>query len=130
MHRLAAAHQEALEQADPERTTLARKDVLQPHGLAPEEIERVRVQLQGRPELVEAYLVRKQVRHFPEKPCFVLAFVPRVVWYRLTGSGFVPKLVGALVAEVRFREPLLVVSLHEDRALLKKVRALEGGRIL
>jgi Zn-dependent protease with chaperone function len=130
MHRLAVAHQEALEQAGPERSMLARNDVLQPHGLAPEEIERVRAQLQGRPDLVEAYLVLKQVRHFPEKPCFVLAFVPRVAWYRLTGSGFGMKLAGALLAEVRFREPLLVVPLHEDRALRKKVRALEGGRIL
>jgi Zn-dependent protease with chaperone function len=130
MHRLAAAHQEELELAGPERSTLARNDVLQPHGLAPEEIERVRGQLQGRPDLVEAYLVRKEVRRFPEKPCFVLAFVPRTVWYRPTGPGFGMKLAGALVAEVRFREPLLVVSLHEDRTLLKKVRRLEGGRIL
>ena len=66
----------------------------------------------------EGALVRKQVRHFPEKPCFVLAFVPRVPWYRDAGH-FGVKLAGALIAEVRFREPLLVFSLHEDRALLK-----------
>jgi Zn-dependent protease with chaperone function len=130
MHRLAAAHQEALEEAGPERSMLARHDALLPHGLPPAEIERVRVQLQDRPDLVEAHLLRKQVEHFPEKPCFVLAFIPQVPWYRLTGPGFGMKLAGALVTEVRFREPLLVVSLHEDRTLLKKVRAVEGARIL
>jgi Zn-dependent protease with chaperone function len=129
MHRLAAAHQDALEAAGPERSVLARGDVLLPHGLDAEEVERVRGQLVGRPDLAEAYLLRKQVRHFPEKPCFVLAFVARVPWYRLTGPGFGAKLAGALASEVRFREPILVVPLNEDRALLKKVRAVQGARI-
>lgn len=128
-HRLAAAHDEALQAAGPERSALTKSDVLSPHGLAEPELARLRAQLAGRAHLDEAYLVQKRVTRFPEKPCFVLGVVVRVAWYRPVAAGFVDTLVSQIASEVAFREPLLVVSLRDQRALLKKVRAVEDGRI-
>jgi Zn-dependent protease with chaperone function len=129
MHRRAAAHQELLEEAGAERSSLTTTDELTPHGLTAAELERLVAQLAGRAGPSEIYLVRKRVRIFPEKPCFVLGVVMHVAWYRPVGPGFGQKILDAIASEVEFREPLLVVGLTDERALRNKVLVVEGALI-
>ncbi|MFO1402227.1 MAG: M48 family metalloprotease [Steroidobacteraceae bacterium] len=71
-------HQAArLEEARSERGRVLLADRWLPHGLDADALDALRSQLRAVPDLRRAYLVRKQVRQFPESPCYVLGFTTR-----------------------------------------------------
>lgn len=72
-----------LEQAHAERNTLRQSDPLLPHGLDTETVSAIKAQVLQDTEVRKVYLVRKQVKHFPERPLYVLGVeARRKVWYR------------------------------------------------
>jgi Zn-dependent protease with chaperone function len=127
-HRRAAAHADLLEQATPERTHVGSGDTLLPHELPAPALVGLQKQIAEYPEVAEAYLVRKRVTLFPEKPCFVVAFVRKIAWYKLTSPEASARLTQKLAEGLRFQEPLLVISLDLDAKLRRKVRAVKGAR--
>jgi hypothetical protein len=66
-----------LEDAAAERDVVTRKDSFVPHELSREEADEIRGQLAQVKEVQAAYLVRKTVRHLPERPLLVLGVVPK-----------------------------------------------------
>jgi Zn-dependent protease with chaperone function len=66
-------HAQALAAARTERTSVSRRDRFLPHDLKPQEVEKLRRLLNRYPRVRAAYLARKQVRHFSDKPGYVLA---------------------------------------------------------
>ncbi|MDB5298895.1 MAG: hypothetical protein JWO87_558 [Phycisphaerales bacterium] len=67
------AHERELALARKERLLVKRRDRFVPHGLSAEEAEKVRSIVHRYPQVRAAYLARKQVRLFSDKPSYVLA---------------------------------------------------------
>ncbi|WNG43420.1 M48 family metalloprotease [Archangium minus] len=56
-----------------ERDSLRKSDTFEPHGLTEAELQMVVAQLLGGyPRVKKAWMVRKSVKHFPERPLYVL----------------------------------------------------------
>lgn len=72
-----AKHQRLLALAKAERSIEAPLKPLLPHGRSPMDLEPLLKVLRATPEIRKAYLARKEVKHFPEKPWFVLGLVFR-----------------------------------------------------
>ena len=71
-------HDRLWEAARLERADISPDDKFLYHGLTAEQLGKLRHELMACDGVWRAYLVRKQVRHFPEKPLYVLALVPSV----------------------------------------------------
>lgn len=71
----AVVRHEELTAAQRERSTLLRDDVLLPHDAPPALLASLAGMLAVERRVKEAYLVRKQVAHFPEEPHYVLGVV-------------------------------------------------------
>jgi hypothetical protein len=69
-------HTRQWEAGQTERAEISPDDKFLYHGLLPEPLAKLRWELGQMPEIWRAYLVRKQVRHFPEMPLYVLGLVP------------------------------------------------------
>jgi len=52
------------------------------HELSAMEVEHLKEQLSHYPQIARAYLVRKEVRYFSEKPLYALGITLRKPWYR------------------------------------------------
>jgi Zn-dependent protease with chaperone function len=55
-----------------ERASVTHRDPLLHHGLTDESLGRLRALLDGQPDCHRAWLVRKDLRHFPDRPLFIL----------------------------------------------------------
>ncbi len=71
-------YERALVHARTERLKVSRRDRFMPHGLEAKDLEKLRRILYRYPQIKAAYLVRKQVRTFTDKPSYVLAIQCRV----------------------------------------------------
>jgi tetratricopeptide (TPR) repeat protein len=67
------AHERALASARKERLRVGRRDRFRPHDLTPRQLLKIRRTLNLYPQVRAAYLVRKDVRLFADKPSYVLA---------------------------------------------------------
>ncbi|MBN1512104.1 MAG: M48 family metalloprotease [Phycisphaerae bacterium] len=67
------AHRDALTEARRERMTVSHRDRFLPHDLTPKSIETLNRILYQYPQIRAAYLVRKQLRLFTDKPGYALA---------------------------------------------------------
>ncbi len=70
--------------ADRERSCVGPKDILLPHGLDSEKLKEIQKILSRIHRITEAYLVRKEVKHIQDKPCYVLGI--RVAWTLLSDA--------------------------------------------
>ena len=71
-----------LNAAQLERANIASSDKFAAHDLPPEAIANLQTQLAGIPELRKVYLVRKEVRHLPDRPLYICAFTITSPWRR------------------------------------------------
>jgi len=60
--------------AEKERNEIRLNDKLEQHQLTDDELTQLRTQLQAIPGLRKAYLVKKVVKHFAQRPCYVFGF--------------------------------------------------------
>ena len=102
-----------------------------PHGLPAKQLEVVRAQLAELPDAGEAYLVRKELRHFPEKPLYVLGVTLSSPWTRMQTSKDVGKLKQDLLKKISTLPGQgFVIVLYSDNAGIKKrMRKVEGALI-
>jgi Zn-dependent protease with chaperone function len=61
-----------------ERSRVMRRDRFEAHDLTPEALAKVRRILHRYPSVIDAYLVKKRVKHFSDQPAYVLAVHRRV----------------------------------------------------
>ncbi|MCS7209825.1 MAG: M48 family metalloprotease [Fimbriimonadales bacterium] len=71
------AYHAQLATAHYERKRITLRDHFLPHGLTPEQLQSLQQQLSQHPEIVKAYLVRKELKAFQEEPMLVLGVRPR-----------------------------------------------------
>ncbi|HEU0015390.1 MAG TPA: M48 family metalloprotease [Longimicrobium sp.] len=121
---------EAVDEAQRERSAeaLTHKDRFLPHGLDDAQLAQVRAAIVGR-GVKRAYLVRKEVRRFPEEPLFVLAVVPS--WSTDVFLGRPSRrLVEGLLRDVPLPGNAIVLALESDnRPFARPLRAVPGSEV-
>ena len=123
-------HGSLLNFARAERARATSKDSYIPHELKPEQVKAIVDQLLAIPEIGRAFLARKYLKHFPEKPLYVLAVNRKVKWYKVESSTAVQVLTKKLVNELKFPGPTIVFVAHQNlKSLGKKIRNVPGSSI-
>jgi Zn-dependent protease with chaperone function len=115
----AEQHYDQLLLAEQERSGVSASDRFEPHGLPAEVETQFRQQLARYPQIKEAYLVRKVVQYFPEKPFYVLGIIRRRAFFEWEGED--QKLINRLVTELKFPGQAWILLLHGVNQPLVKV---------
>jgi Zn-dependent protease with chaperone function len=122
--------EEFLETAEEERSRIAADCVFMPHELNAQELSNIQDQLRQHPEIKEAYLVQKQVAHFPERPVFLLGYTVRRPWYTLNNERFDNLLLRKLANELHFDYDTYMIHLSWGNfRIRKKIKAIPGSKI-
>jgi len=120
-------HQRNLTAAEAERQSLTPDDIYYEHGLEPDAVEELRNQLAKLIFLKHAWLVRKKVDVFPERPFYIL-FFERRKWE--APLAWTLTLTHQLEEFVRFPGDTLVVEyLVRARRLGRRAAAVVGSKI-
>ena len=120
----AEEHYEKLLLAQQERSSVSVSDRFEPHGLEAEVEAQFRQQLARYPQLKEAYLVRKVMRYFPEKPYYVLGVIRRRAFLEWEGED--QKLLQRLIAELSCPGQTWIVLLTSAHQFTKALRQAAG----
>lgn len=122
---------ELLERAKAERDAVSPRDTFLPHELGPEELDAVTSQLDRYWQLRRAYLVRKEVKLFPEFPQYVLGVGIGFHWYEYVSQKRLNNLHLRIAGELEFPFPAIVVnlSLEGGGAFRKKMKKVPGAEI-
>ncbi|WZO98264.1 M48 family metallopeptidase [Isosphaeraceae bacterium EP7] len=123
-------HEADVEKAQAERATIGAGDAFLPHGLPAETTAALVALLASRRDCTGAWLARKAVRHFPDRPLFVLAVRSIHGRWGIGDADRDAALVRALVPKVQLPGQVLVVSRTGSFGKLgRKVERLPGSRI-
>lgn len=118
------------QRAEYERTRVTKRDNFEPHALTPESLEPFQAQLANFPNLVSAYLVRKEVQHFPDHPMYVLGVIAKHRWYGISNNRLDAELVNELATKVSSPGRTLVLAMEQNfKWLRKRLRRVEGSEI-
>ncbi|HJR64940.1 MAG TPA: M48 family metallopeptidase [Gemmatimonadaceae bacterium] len=134
----AALAEAAQAEAEHERESVYRKDAFLPHALEPAELSTLTAELAKHPRVKRAWLVRKDLKHNPDSPVFVLGIDKGFDWRAyLRAKGIdVDKagpdpLVDELASTLPFPGEAFIVPLHAENAWLKTaLRKVPGARVL
>jgi len=126
----ATGHFEVLSLAQIERANIGPGDTFLAPELPAEELEAVRAALRQQDRVGEAWLVRKQVQHMPEQPCYILGIATRQTMAKFLSTEDNAKLIEAL-SEMAEKTSISVMFVEDEnsKALLKAMRKVEGAKI-
>ncbi|MFE1744922.1 hypothetical protein [Coleofasciculus sp. H7-2] len=129
-------HYELVLRARQERSTISHTNEFQPHGLPADAVQELCEQLSGYEQIKEAYLVRKVVNYFPEKPFYVLGVKRHHPWHKLNLSHLDTELLNKLVAEIQLAGQVYVLILNDlndengyNQKIGKIIGKIEGAPI-
>jgi len=123
-------YRDLLIDARKERSTITAKDKLVHHGLAPEFVQPLRTQIAQYPQIAEAYLVRKQCRHLPHKPLYILGITPKRAIFNLDRIAEHKDMHEDLAASLSLPgEARLVLLAGRHRALARVLRGMTSALI-
>jgi Zn-dependent protease with chaperone function len=112
-----------------ERNTFTKQDHFVAHDWPEDEVAPIAALLADVAKVRRAYLVRKEVKYFPQKPCFLLAIEPTWGSFHVSSTDG-GKLANEVAAALTFpRECMIVVLADEARSLLPIVQAVPGALI-
>jgi len=104
-----------------------------PHGLPMEVVERIRSQVAENPDVAEAYLVRKELVLFPDRPLYVLGVTLTHAWRRLNADDDAQKVANALATSVTAFENVgefYVITLAGSlKGHARPIMKVEGAKI-
>lgn len=110
-----------------ERDQILTTDKYERHGLNEEAVAALREQLKAIPGLRKVYLVRKQMKHYPERPLYVLGFTVR---FALRAKKLREEVQQRIVDDVEFPGQALIISVEGDNYKFgRKFRWMRGTRI-
>ena len=125
-----ARHEQLLERAQPERATITAEDHLEPHALSSRKLRRLCEQLYSYPLVGQAFLVRKAVSYFPERPCYFLGIVPRFAYFLFwSGAKDLESLPEQLASELDLEGDVLVSVNWRIRHLVPQIRRFNDAQI-
>ena len=123
-------HLDVLQSAGDERAAFRDGEEIAPHEMPAEQVERLRRQLAGLGDVAAAYLARKRLEHFPDKPLYVLGVETKKRWYRYRSASADSDLLHRLVTRLEIPGESFVVILDRNFSKTKKaMRQLEGALI-
>lgn len=119
-----------LEQAaERERSHVYLRDKFERHGLTEDAVRELKAGLQAVPGMRKAYLVKKRVTHFADRPCYVLGYRAGGLfqWHSRKRSGEVMK---RIQESVRFPGETLIIDIGGSNYRFgRKFRWMRGTRI-
>jgi Zn-dependent protease with chaperone function len=126
----AREHYEQLARAHQERATVTERDRFEPHGLPDTELARLREQLSQHEQVGAAYLVRKAVTLFPERPLFVLGVRLITACHKIQSEQEERALTSRLGASLQLPGEGYIIILNRNTAGLgKALQKVEGAEI-
>jgi len=129
--REAWAAADLIELARAERRGVEVRDQLLPHGLTPDEVQRLRQALEQVPVVKAAYIARKEVHHLPEKPYYIVAVEMRLRWYWKHTAAHGRPLIGQALQALSLRGPWRVFCGRLDYPYVwRKIKRLPGADLL
>jgi hypothetical protein len=116
--------------AKKERDEVRTNDKFERHSADPATLAQMQAQLKAIPGLSKAYFVKKQMRHMPERACYVLGFTLGgwLPWGKKDSSQVVLR---RIQETVQFPGETMILSVEgENSALGRKFRWMRGSRIV
>lgn len=118
---------EEISLAQQERSSLLASDGFESHDLSASAQANLVEQLSRYPQVKEAYLVRKTLQYFPEKPLYILGIIRRRRW--LESEEAEPKLVNKLMTELALPNQTWIICLNNDRSMTQILQETAGQAI-
>jgi hypothetical protein len=112
-----------------ERTVVRSSDRLIGHGLAPAVVAGFARNLERLEGVRRALLVRKVIRHQPERRLFVLGIVSDTPWWKWTVRSHEKELIARIGRECGPPGDTLIVSLRLNTAFRRSFRRVRGSEI-
>jgi len=113
-----------------ERQQVDGGDEFLPHGLDSVVVDRILEQIKDRSRVTSVYLVKRKLRHEPERPQLLLVFELRRKTFRLADEGEENLHVQMLSGEIQSPYDTYFASFHSlSRRLGKRVCATRGAKI-
>ncbi len=126
------AQSELYEQAQIERNVLQATDKLLPHNLDEETLAGLAALVRPHPEIIEGYVVRKALQHFPEEPCYLVGILVQHPFWTRTFSDTSQKnieLVQLLANEARLPGHFIAFVIEKElKPLHEPLRQIHGAR--
>jgi len=126
----AEEHYELMLKAEEERSTIRNSDEFLAHNLPESEIDKLRQQLSRYPQITTAYLTRKVVQFFPEKPLYVLGVVRKNSFWNFEAESANSELANTLSQNIEFPYPAFFVVLNNNPKIEQKFQLLSDAIIL
>lgn len=116
--------------AEQERGEVLLSDTFERHALSAEILSALCAQLAAVSGLRKAYLVRKRVRHFPDRPCYVLGY-STTPFYRLRSKRRTEQVLRDIQSSVDFPGETIIICVEgENYRFGRKLRFMRGTRVL
>jgi hypothetical protein len=129
-HRRMVERAELESAAHRERDQVRTSDKFERHGLEPQALDALKTQLISIPGLRKAYLVRKRVKHMPERICYVFGYKVGSL-FRWHTKARAAEVLAAIQEKVSFPGETLILCVEgENRAFGGKFRWMRGSRIV
>lgn len=126
----AVEHYELLQAAEAERSNISHRDTFLPPDLSVEDMQTIRDALRAQDKIGEGLLVRKQVQHLPDKPCYVLAISTRQSVAKFFSSEDNQKLIDPVVEAIKDTPVSFIFAVDDSTgALAKAMRKIDGAKI-
>ena len=123
-------HEAAVAAAQRERATIRPHDTFVPHGLADEQLGPLRRLLAAQPDCDAAWLVRKELRYFPQRPLFLLCVRGKPGRWRSSHPERDWELAQRLIPRVELPGQVLVIARRGHfRRLADKVMSLPEAEV-
>ncbi|OLP18119.1 hypothetical protein BST81_13945 [Leptolyngbya sp. 'hensonii'] len=119
--------QEQMRLAQQERSSVTGNDRFEPHALDASQIAALVQQLSRYRQIKTAYLVRKTLQYFPERPLYVLGILRRSSLFESeTARG---ELLQKLIKELVCPDQTHIVFLNQDKTLLQTLKQVTGATL-
>lgn len=115
--------------AQQERSVVSVKDAFLPADLEASDQLALHEILSRDADLAEAYVVRKQLKHFTHQPLFILCVRSKSGYFGRTSAAVDDAIVARLIPQVRLPGRILIVSPHGGfRALARKIMSFPEAK--
>ncbi|MEH1864807.1 MAG: M48 family metalloprotease [Nostoc sp.] len=120
---------ELILKAQQERSSVREKDKFESHNVSNIEVNKLRQQFSDRPYIITAYLVKKTLQYFPEKPLYVLALKREFTFLEGIEKPDHSKLVNSLLQENEFLGNVFIFILNDHLNMEKKLKQIPNSMI-
>jgi hypothetical protein len=109
--------------ATQERTHIQPSDTFLPHALTEEQLNGIREVLKAHSAVAVAWIVRKQVVHLPQIPCYVLAVKIQTNWWTFRSNNLSQATINSLFEKLALPGNLYLFA--DERELTKLAKAIK-----